>query len=344
MTGAGPDLVTGVTGQDGALLAALLLGRGRRVVGTHRPGRPPDRWRLDGLGIGTHPALELRAFDPVDAVASASLIDACRPATVFHLAGESSVVAALADPARVFVANARSTINLLEAVRRHAPDARFVLAASAEMFAPDVTGPLDETAPFAPATPYGASKLAAHAAVSAWRASFGLHAASAILFHHESEWRGDAFVTRTITHAAARIATGRADVLDLGNLDAARDFAYAPDVVAAMAAMAARTLPSDYVLATGRATRVRDFATAAFAALGMPLVWSGTGAAEVARDPGGVVRVRVDPARFRPADAPVRVGNAARARLELGFAPTLDVAEIAARMAHADFARAQAGR
>lgn len=336
-------LVTGISGQDGALLAAHLLERGVAVTGTYRPGRAPDLWRLRGLGIDAHPRLALVALDPAAAAACAALVGAMQPQALFHLAGQSRVAESFGDPQASLAANGLGTVHLLEAVRAHAPAARFVLAASAEIFGAPGHAPQDEATPLAPVSPYGYSKLVAHAAVGTWRASYGLAASSAILFNHESEWRDAAFVTRKISLGVARVARGEAQEIALGNLDARRDFGYAPDYVAAMAAMAAREGGADYVLATGQAASIRDFATTAFAAAGMALEWRGEGVDEVAVERGnGCIRVRVDPAFFRPVDAPLLVGNAAKARRELAFAPSLDLAGLAGRMVQADLARLEA--
>jgi len=333
-------LVTGIGGQDGALLAAYLLERGGAVTGTHRPHRAFDDWRLRELGIAAHPRLRLVALDPVDTAACAAAVADIKPDAVFHLAGQSRVAESFRDPRGSIDANGSSTLNLLEALRAHAPNARLVLASSAEIFGAPERAPQDEATPLAARTPYGVSKLLAHAAVGAWRASYGLHASSAILFNHESPLRDEAFVTRKISRAVARIARGLDREVLLGNLDARRDFGYAPDFVAAMAKMVARDDAGDYVLATGRAASIRDFATAAFAAIGVALDWRGEGADEVGIERGsGIARVRVDAALLRPFDAPLLVGDAAKARRELGFAPSLDLAALARTMVEADLAR-----
>jgi len=336
-------LITGVGGQDGALLAAHLLERGVAVTGTHRPGRAFDDWRLRELGIAAHAQLRLVELDPANAAGCTELIAHRKPDAVFHLAGQSRVAESFRDPRGSLEANGTSTLNLLEALRAHAPQARFVLASSAEIFGAPERAPQDEATPLAARTPYGVSKLLAHATVGAWRASYALHASSAILFNHESILRDEAFVTRKISRAVARIARGLDSAIALGNLDARRDFGHAPDFVAAMAAMAARGEASDYVLATGHAASIRDFATAAFAAIGIALDWRGEGVGEIGVERGNdVVRVRVDPAFFRPFDAPLLVGDAGKARRELGFAPTLDLAALARTMVEADLARDRA--
>jgi GDPmannose 4,6-dehydratase len=336
-------LITGVSGQDGALLAAQLLRAGVIVVGTHRPEREGARshfWRLDELGIADNAALSLRALDPLDASACRTVIAEAAPDVVFHLAGQSSVAASFADPVGSIEANGIGTVRMLEAVRAHRPEAHFVLASSAEIFGAPAEAPQNEATPLAAISPYGLSKLLAHEAVASWRASFGLRASCAILFNHESEWRDPSFVTRKLSRGAARIALGRADSITLGNLDARRDFGYAPDHVAAMAAMAARDGGRDFVLATGHASSIRDYACAAFAAAGITLDWFGDGFEEAGVERGtDRVRIRIDPALFRPSDAPLLVGDASRARHELGFAPSLDTAGLAQRMVDADLAR-----
>jgi GDPmannose 4,6-dehydratase len=333
-------LITGISGQDGALLAARLL---RAGVGTHRPQSRGDHWRLRELGIADHAALELRALDPLDGDLCETVVAAAAPEAVFHLAGQSSVAASFADPVGCIEANGLGTVRMLEAVRARKPDAHFVLAASAEIFGAPAEAPQNEATPLTAISPYGLSKLLAHGAVASWRTTHGLRASSAILFNHESEWRDPSFVTRKLSLGAARIALGREESIVLGNLDARRDFGYAPDYVAAMAAMAARGEGADFVIATGRASSVRDYACAAFLAAGVTIDWFGEGHDEVGVERGSDrVRIRIDPKLFRPSDAPLLVGDAARARRELGFAPSLDVAGLAQRMVDADLARERA--
>ena len=335
-------LITGVSGQDGALLAKRLLDEGAHVVGTHRPGTSPDGsafWRFGELGLVRHPNLSLRALDPLDANACNAIVADAGPDAIFHFAGQSSVAASFRDPVGSIEANGIAAVRLLEAARAHAPEAHLVLASSAEIFGAPAHAPQDETTPLAATSPYGLSKLLAHEAVAAWRASYGARASSAILFNHESEYRDPSFVTRKLSLGVARIALGREDAIALGNLDARRDFGYAPDHVAAMAIMAARGGARDFVLATGAACSIREFATAAFASAGIALEWRGEGLDETGVDRDGRVRVRVDRAFFRPNDAPLLVGDASRARRELDFSPSLDVAGIARRMVEADLAR-----
>ncbi|HEV7491183.1 MAG TPA: GDP-mannose 4,6-dehydratase [Rhodanobacteraceae bacterium] len=338
-------LITGIGGQDGALLATQLLGAGVAVIGTHRPGADEGDgfWRLRGLGVVDHPALALRALDPLDAQACRVLVGEIVPDAIFHLAGQSSVAASFRDPVGSIEVNGLGTVHMLEAMRANAPKAHFLLASSAEIFGAPEQAPQNESTPLAATSPYGLSKLLAHGAITSWRASFGLRASSAILFNHESEWRDPSFVTRKLSIGAARIALGREESITLGNLDACRDFGYAPDYVAAMAAMATREEGSDYVLATGHASSIRDFACTAFAAAGITLDWFGDGYDEAGVERGSDrVRVRIDRDLFRPSDAPLLVGDASRARKDLGFAPSLDAAGLARRMVEADLARERA--
>jgi len=339
-------LITGVSGQDGALLAMQLLGVGVAVIGTHRSGARESAhglWRLGELAIADHPALVLRALDPLDADACRALVAETVPDAIFHLAGQSSVAMSFRDPMGSIEANGLGTVNMLEAARAHAPETHFVLASSAEIFGAPDDAPQNESTPLAATSPYGLSKLLAHGAVSSWRASFGLRASSAILFNHESEWRDPSFVTRKLSIGAARIALGRQETITLGNLDAQRDFGYAPDYVAAMAAMAARETAGDYVLATGHASSIRDFACTAFAAAGITIDWFGDGYDEAGVERGSDrVRIRIDRDLFRPSDAPLLVGDASRARRDLGFASSLDAAGLARRMVEADLARERA--
>ncbi|MEO8011234.1 MAG: GDP-mannose 4,6-dehydratase [Dokdonella sp.] len=337
-------LITGVGGQDGAWLCAQLLREGVEVIGTHRPASTAGNWRLRELGVDADARLSLRPLDVGDVAGCRTLVADVTPQAIFHLAGQSRVADSFRDPLGSVHANGIGTLNLLEAMRQHAPDAHFVLASSAEIFGTPAHAPQDEQTPVAAGSPYGLSKQLAHAAVGSWRASFGLAASSAILFNHESELRDSAFVTRKLTQAVARIALGREREVALGNLDARRDFGYAPEYVDALVRMAARSTGDDFVLATGHAASVREFASAAFAAVGIVLEWHGSGADEVAIDrASGIQRVHVDLLLLRPVDAPLLVGNAARARAVLGFAPQVELAELTRRMVEADLIRERDG-
>jgi len=323
-------LVTGAAGQDGAYLCRDLLAAGCTVHAGLRPDWSDDSlWRLRELGLLGRPQLRLLALDVRDAAACSAAVEQVRPQQLFHLAAISSVARALADPLGAVASNGDGTLYLLEALRRHASDGRFVLASSGEIFVPR-HGVVDEGCALRARHPYALSKLLAHTAVRCYRDSYGLHASAAILFNHESPLRGAAFVTRKIAAAAARRAAGDKTVLQLGNLDAQRDFGYAPDYVAGLRALAALEQPDDLVFASGQSATVRAFATAAYAAAGIALDWHGRGRDEYALDRrDGQHCIAVDAALFRPADAPVLRGDPTRARRKLGFVNSVDLAGLA---------------
>lgn len=332
-------LITGLRGQDGAILAARLLAAGAQVHGIGRAQGGGSDWRLEELDIAGHAQLHRHSIDLTQGGQLDGLVRTLAPHMVFHLAGQSRVAESFRDPLGSMQANGLASMRLLEAVRDAAPQARVVLAASAEIFGAVQSAPANEQSRWSPSSPYGLSKLMAHAAAQIWRASYGLHVSSAILFNHESPLRDPAFVTRKITQAVARIALGKEQVVALGNLDAQRDFGYAEEHVGAMLAMACQEQADDYVLATGKAASIRDFASTAFAAAGMELSWQGEGVNEVAVDSDGIERVCVDPRFFRPVDAAVLVGDSTKARDQLGFAPRLGLAGLTRLMVEADLAR-----
>ena len=333
-------LITGITGQDGAYLAAQLLREGKTVVGTLRSNKNAESlWRLRELGIADHPQLRLSELDMTNATECASLLAAESPFSLFHFAAKSGVADSFRDPIGASRVNALGTLNLLEAIRHASPQTRFVVASSAEIFG-NPQNAVDETASIDPRNPYAISKYFAHASTVTYRDNFGLHASCAILFNHESPLRGAGFVTRKIADAAARLANSDGEPLRLGNLDAQRDYGYAPEYVDAMAKMVDLDRGDDFVLATGVATSVRDFATFAFAAAEIDLEWRGVGADEHAVDrKSGRIMIRIDPILLRPSDARALIGNSAKARERLGFAPRTDVRELARVMVAAEIRR-----
>lgn len=331
-------LITGVTGQDGAYLAAQSLARGDSVAGTRRPGSGDESlWRLRELGIAEHPRLRLVELDITDATSCRAMLRTMQPFALFHLAGQSRVAESFRDPLASARANGMGTLHLLEAVRSDSAHTRFVLASTAELFGDPQTSPQNEGTPFAPRNPYAVAKQFAHAMTQAYRASFGLHASCAIAFNHESPLRAADFVSRKIAAAAARLARAAGEPLALGNLQARRDFGYAPEYVAAMRAMAEQDQADDYVLATGVATSIRAWVDFAFAAAGIAIDWRGAGLDEHAVDrQNGRTLVRVNADFFRPLDAVALAGDAAKARARLGFAPATDVAALARLMVEAE--------
>ncbi|MBL8299926.1 MAG: GDP-mannose 4,6-dehydratase [Rhodanobacteraceae bacterium] len=324
-------LVTGAAGQDGAYLCRDLLAAGCEVHAGLRPGGgDAGLWRLRELGLLGHPQLHLLALDVRDAPACMAAIARLQPQQLFHLAALSSVAQAQADPLTAIANNGNGTVHVLEALRRHAPAARLVFASSAEIFVPRA-GVIDETCAWQARHPYAVSKLLAHTALRCYRDTYALHASAAILFNHESPLRGPAFVSHKIASAAARRAAGLNEVLRLGNLDAERDFGYAPDYVAALRALAALADPDEFVIASGRSASIREFATCAYAAAGIALNWQGSGQTEHAVDARDGWRcIEVDPALLRRADAAALRGDPTRARRELGLVDSLDTAALAA--------------
>lgn len=329
------SLITGISGQDGAWLAQALLRRGHTVWGTFRRTAERSFSRLHQLGIEGD--VKLALTDLCEASNLLRTMDRVRPDVVWHLGAASFVGDSFEQPTYTFDVNATGTSRLLDAVRAVRPDARFYQASTSEMFGGTDGAALHEGSPLAPRSPYAIAKVAAHQLVGLARETWGLHACRGILFNHESELRGPEFVTRHVSLGVAAIVRGRAEVLTLGNLEARRDWGYAPDFVDAMIRMVEHPTPDDYVVATGVAHSVRELVEAAFACVDVRLAWEGEGADAVGRDAAtGRVRVRVDPARFRPAEVHALLGDAGKARRELGWAPTTPFPELVERMVRAD--------
>jgi GDPmannose 4,6-dehydratase len=267
-----------------------------------------------------------------------------RPGEIYNLAAQSSVALSFERPLDTADADAIGPLRLLEGVRQAVPSARLFQASSCDIFGAATLAPQDETAPFRPKSPYGIAKLFAHWTTIAYRERHGIAAGSGILFNHESPLRGPEFVTRKITSSLARIRHGAAEMLELGNLDAARDWGFAGDYVEGMWLMLQHAPIQDFVLATGEAHTVRDFVAAAASRLGSDLKWSGSGASEQAVDRrGGRTVVRVNPEFYRPAEAATLVGNAAKARTVLGWQPKTGFNELVGMMAEADDRRVRDG-
>lgn len=332
MSDARSALITGVTGQDGAYLARLLLEGGYRVTGTYRPTSSLNLWRLVELGIDRHPSLSLVEHDLTDLAASIGLLQAARPDEIYNLAAQSFVGLSFRQPVSTAEVTAIGALNLLEAVRMVVPNARFYQASSSEMFGNSCGVPQNEDSPLRPRSPYAVSKVFAHLSTINYREAYGLYAVSGILFNHESPLRGEGFVTRKITIAVARIAAGLQDFVSVGNLDARRDWGYAPEFVEGIHRTLQQGRPDDYVLATGTAHSVRDFATLAFAAAGIDLEWRGAGIDERAHDRNGELRVQVDPSLYRPADIDCVVGDPSRAASVLNWRAQVNLCELARLM------------
>lgn len=337
-------VVTGITGQDGAYLAQFLLERGYRVHGTFRRGSSVNFWRIEELGIAGHERLSLVEFDLTDAGSCVRLLEKTQPVEVYNLAAQSFVAVSFDQPVTTGLVTGLGVVNLLEAIRIVDPRIRFYQASTSEMFGRVQAMPQDEATPFYPRSPYGAAKLYAHWMTVNYRESFGIFGASGILFNHESPLRGREFVTRKVTDAVARIVRGKQDVLELGNLDAQRDWGYAREYVDGMWRILQHDEPDTFVLATGRMETVRHFVELAFAAAGIRIGWRGAGADETGVDAAtGTTRVRINPAFYRPAEVDKLLGNAEKARAKLGWAATTALDTMCRAMVEADLTRVDRG-
>ena len=334
-------VVTGITGQDAAYLAKLLLNKGHSVVGTYRRTSSSNFWRLHDLGINDHPKLELHEFDLTDGGSATRLITTHRPEQVYNLAAQSFVGVSFDQPVATANATGIGALNLLEAIRNIDTSIRFYQASSSEMFGKVRAVPQNEETDFYPRSPYGVAKLYAHWITLNYRESYNIFGASGILFNHESPLRGPEFVTRKITKAAARIKYGTQQDLVLGNLDAKRDWGFAGDYVDGMYRMLQTDTPDTYVLATHETTSVREFTRLAFEVAGLALTFEGDGVEEIGRDDTGTIRVRVDARFFRPAEVDLLLGDYRKAKAELGWLPSTSLQELVTMMVEADLAREQ---
>ncbi|MFD2250731.1 GDPmannose 4,6-dehydratase [Pseudochelatococcus lubricantis] len=338
-------IITGVTGQDGAYLAQYLLERGYRVVGAVRRTSSVNHWRLAELGLLDRASLELVDFDLGDATSAIRLVAEHQPDEIYNLAAQSFVSVSFKQPLATADMTGLGALRLLEAVRIVKPDTRFYQASTSEMFGKAQTPRQSETTPFYPRSPYAFAKLMAHWATVNYRESYGIFAVSGILFNHESPLRGKEFVTRKIADHVARVSLGETAPLELGALDAQRDWGYAREYVAGMHAMLRHERPDTFVLATGRTSSVRRFVELAYGVIGLPLVWEGEGARELARDAHtGAVRVRVNPRFYRPAEVDLLLGDSGKAERELGWHAQTGLETLCEIMVKADIERNRQGR
>ena len=338
-------IVTGITGQDGAYLAQLLLEKNYEVTGTYRRASSVNFWRIEELGIASHPRLQLAEYDLTDLSSSIRLLQSVAPDEVYNLAAQSFVGVSFQQPLATAGITALGPVNLLEAIRIVDPHIRFYQASTSEMFGKVQAIPQNEETPFYPRSPYGVAKLYAHWMTVNYRESYGIFGASGILFNHESPLRGREFVTRKITDAVARIVQGKLAVLELGNLDAKRDWGYARDYVDGMWRMLQADVPDTFVLATNRTETVRDFVTMAFKAADIRLEWRGRDCDETghcART--GALLVRVNPTWYRPAEVELLIGDPGKAQRELGWAPSTTLEQLCQMMVDADMQRTEIGR
>lgn len=337
-------VITGITGQDGAYLAQLLLEKGYTVYGTYRRTSSVNFWRIEEIGVAGHANLHLVEYDLTDLSASIRLLKNTKPNEIYNLAAQSFVGVSFDQPLATAEITGIGAVNLLEAIRIVNPEIRFYQASTSEMFGKVQAIPQVESTPFYPRSPYGVAKLYAHWMTVNYRESYGIFGSSGILFNHESPLRGREFVTRKITDSVAKILLGKLDVLELGNLDAKRDWGFAKEYVDGMWRMLQADKPDTYVLATNRTETVRDFVTMAGRAAGLDLVWEGRHEREVGIDrASGKTLVKTNPKFYRPAEVELLIGDPAKAHRELGWQPNTSLEQLCRMMVEADIRRNEIG-
>ncbi|WP_454904883.1 GDP-mannose 4,6-dehydratase [Variovorax gossypii] len=337
-------LVTGITGQDGAYLSELLLQKGYKVYGTYRRTSSVNFWRIEELGIDQHPDLHLIEYDLTDLGSSLTLIRETEPDEIYNLAAQSFVGVSFNQPTATAQITGIGALNLLEAIRLVNPKIRFYQASTSEMFGKVQAVPQIEETPFYPRSPYGVAKLYAHWMTINYRESYNIFGSSGILFNHESPLRGREFVTRKITDCVAKIKLGKLDVLELGNLDAKRDWGFAKEYVEGMWRMLQADEPDTFVLATNRTETVRDFVSMAFKGAGIAVEFKGRAENESAVDTAtGKTVMRVNPKFYRPAEVDLLIGNPAKAKQKLGWEPQTTLEQLCQMMVDADLARNEKG-
>ena len=337
-------LITGITGQDGAYLAELLLGKGYTVHGIKRRSSSFNTGRIDNLYQDPHfnnRNFVLHYGDLSDSTNLIRIVQEVQPDELYNLAAQSHVKVSFETPEYTANSDALGTLRLLEAIRILGLEAkiRFYQASTSELYGKVRETPQNEGTPFYP-RPYAVAKLYAYWITINYREAYGLYASNGILFNHESPLRGETFVTRKITRAVAQISQGQQDCLYLGNLDAKRDWGHARDYVDGMWRILQHPEPDVFVLATGLTTSVRDFTQKAFAVAGIFLKWEGSGASEIGRDAeSGSVRVRIDPSYYRPTEVDFLLGDASKAREKLGWVPKYELDQLIEEMVLSDLGR-----
>ena len=337
-------LITGVTGQDGAYLAEFLLAKGYTVYGTYRRTSSVNFWRIEELGVANHPNLHLVEYDLTDLGATTRLLQKCDVREIYNLAAQSFVGVSFDQPVTTGQITGLGAVNLLEAIRLVDSKIKFYQASTSEMFGKVQAVPQDESTAFYPRSPYGIAKLYAHWMTINYREAYGIFGCSGILFNHESPLRGREFVTRKITDGLAKIRLGKLEVIELGNLDAKRDWGYAPEYVEGMWRMLQLDKPDTFVLATNQTRTVREFVTIAARAAGYGLVWRGSKEREEGIDSdSGKVLVRINPKFYRPAEVDFLIGNPAKATSEFGWTAATTLEELCQLMVEADIRRNEIG-
>ena len=337
-------IITGITGQDGAYLAELLLGKGYTVYGTYRRTSSVNFWRIEELCIDKNPNLHLVEYDLTDLSASIRLLQTTGATEVYNLAAQSFVGVSFDQPVTTVEITGVGPVNLLEAIRIVNPKVRFYQASTSEMFGKVQAIPQIEDTPFYPRSPYGVAKLYAHWMTINYRESYDIFGCSGILFNHESPLRGREFVTRKITDSVAKIKLGKLDCLDLGNIDAKRDWGFAKEYVEGMYLMLQADVPDTFVLATNRTETVRDFVRMAFKGAGIDVDFRGQAEGETAVDTAsGKTVMRINPKFYRPAEVELLIGNPEKAKNVLGWAPSTTLEQLCQMMVEADIRRNNAG-
>ncbi len=333
-------IITGISGQDGAYLSQLLLEKGYTVYGTYRRTSSVNFWRIEELGIQNHPNLHLVEYDLTDMGSNIGLVQKVLPDEIYNLAAQSFVSVSFDQPATTAQITGIGALNLLEAIRLINPKIRFYQASTSEMFGKVQAIPQMEDTPFYPRSPYGVAKLYAHWMTVNYRESYGIFGSSGILFNHESPLRGREFVTRKITDSVAKIKLGKLDCVELGNIDAKRDWGFAKEYVEGMWRMLQADEPDTFVLATNRSETVRDFVRMAFKGAGITVDFKGAAEGETAVDVAtGKTVMRVNPKFYRPAEVELLIGNAEKAKAKLGWEPKTTLEQLCQMMVEADLRR-----
>ncbi len=335
-------IVTGSNGQDGAYLCRLLLSKGYDVIGTYRRASTTNFWRIENLGIYDHSHLQLVDCDLTDPTSAIRMIKEFQPTEIYNLAAQSFVGSSFENPIATTQITGLGALNLLEAIRLLDPSIRFYQASTSEMFGKVQDVPQSEKTPFYPRSPYGTAKLLAHWTTINYRESYGIFGVSGILFNHESPLRGKEFVTRKITDAVSKIKLGKQDLIELGNLNAERDWGYAEEYVEGMWRMLQIDHPDTFVLASGKTTSVRHFVNLAFKAVGMDIRFVGQNESEIGIDESnGKTVVRVNPKFYRPAEVDRLLGDPSKAQRKLDWKVSTCIESLCSMMVHADLERNQ---
>ncbi|MCF6349960.1 MAG: GDP-mannose 4,6-dehydratase [Flavobacteriaceae bacterium] len=338
-------LITGITGQDAAYLAELLLNKNYKVYGTYRRTSSTNFWRIEELGIEHHVNLELLEYDLIDLSSAYRIISNIMPDEIYNLAAQSFVGVSFIQPIATANITGIGVLNLLEAIRAINPKIKFYQASTSEMFGKVKEIPQNEETPFHPRSPYGIAKVFAHWATLNYQESYGIFASSGILFNHESPLRGIEFVTRKISDTVAKIHLGKLEILELGNLNAKRDWGYAKEYVDGMYRILQAEKPDVFVLATNRTETVRNFVSLAFKAIDIELIWNGKNEKEVGiHKKTGKILVKVNPKFYRPAEVDLLIGDASKAKKILGWQAKTTLEELCEMMVKKDLIKNKNGK